>query len=345
MRRRRVVPRSPAGRAVPPGARSGSPWSPIRRCLDAAERRDAAGAAGAAARAVQDAAAATGASRRPERACRAPRPGAEPRRPGVPRGGPCRRGCCPAAGDGPAGATAGAAAAGGRRARRLAGPAWVRGARDGGGAASGSVSSQSGLGLHRGTVGRPALSLGVVRWGLGEEVGRHQAPQPVQLAEEEAVFVHVAVHVDHVTRAERKLGKRIGVWTQFRRVVVIEGHHPLGLRGQHATGGPSVTVGPPVRRWSRPGWRSGFGHVAVHVNLGHHVAGHEAHAPVGLALVETVLVFASVNLYKVPFLERQFFVCRVWIRRHGLRVVVEQGHEPTHPWLPLPGATLRRPRV
>lgn len=45
----------------------------------------------------------------------------------------------------------------------------------------------------------------VVGRGVGEEVARYQAACAVKLAHEEPIVVHVAVHVDHVARAERQL--------------------------------------------------------------------------------------------------------------------------------------------
>lgn len=45
---------------------------------------------------------------------------------------------------------------------------------------------------------------------LGEEVGGHQAPHPVDLAHVEAVVVHLAVHVDDLARGEAQFYLQLG---------------------------------------------------------------------------------------------------------------------------------------
>lgn len=42
------------------------------------------------------------------------------------------------------------------------------------------------------------------RAGIGQKVGRHQATHAIHFAQIEAILVHVAIHVDHIARAERQ---------------------------------------------------------------------------------------------------------------------------------------------
>lgn len=208
--------------------------------------------------------------------------------------------------------------------------------------ASGSTASHGGLApkvfvlLLQGAVpGGSSLAAAVigrvVGRRLGQEVGRDQSLLAAQLAEEETVFVHVTVHVDDVTGAERQLRERIWVGAEFSRVVIVQGYHSLGLWSHYAS--PRIVSSV----LSRPGPRW-FIRLVVHVDLGHHVARHETNAAVALSFVESILVLAAVDLDEVPFLERQLLVGSVRIGRHGLRVVVEQRNEPAHPRLPLAAA-------
>lgn len=207
-------------------------------------------------------------------------------------------------------------------------------------ATSGSAASHGGLApqvfvllLQRTVPRRSPLSVvgRVVGRRLREEVGRDQTLLAAQLAKVEAILVHVAVHVDHVARAERQLRERIWVRAEFSRVVIVESYHPLGLWSHNTS--PRIVSS--VLSRSRPRWLIGL---VVQMYLGHHVARHKTYAAVALSFVKTILVLAAIDLDEVPFLERQLLVGSVRIGRHGLRVVVEQRNEPAHTGLPLAAA-------
>ena len=58
-----------------------------------------------------------------------------------------------------------------------------------------------------------------------------------------------------------------------------------------------------------------------------HIAGDEAGPAARLAPVESVRVLLADDLDELALAEGQLLVARVGVRRHGRRLVVEQGHE------------------
>ena len=81
-------------------------------------------------------------------------------------------------------------------------------------------------------------------WGVFEEVvlghvcqkiGGHEAAAAIQLADKEAVVVHLAEYDDHVAGAERQFDLAVDVRRELRRIVIVKSKLASENKGREET--------------------------------------------------------------------------------------------------------------